>query len=128
MKQELEAVEQLMTRLLNANNKGALTEEQIPKFGRWLKQVLVRQWISQWNKKEPHQGSGLRRLFSKEGIISHCLVYACEYSDIYERALSHALPMNFCIWVNPGQVLYRLGQGPKMEVYKDPTMDHDDLM
>ena len=121
MKLELEAVVDLMQQLLHAYNKEYLSEKQIDRFGRCLKRVLYKQWITSWYPNDPNRGSGFRTLwvYPDEGVQSF-LTEACEVSLIYWTTLRQALPLNFTIWVNPGTVKYRIGEsGVILTVYSN---------
>ena len=110
MDNELEATADLIKSMINDHNKDYLTEKQIDRFGRCLKRVLKLQWKHTWNPNQPKSGNGFRSLwvYPEEGMNQY-LHETCKACQIYSSNLKLALPLDFTIWVNPGQVRYCLG-------------------
>ena len=118
MKHELEAVVQLIKRLLLAHNKETLTEPQVTRFINCFCEILRRHCILQdWLAKDSRKNTII--LYVKDNKVDSHFVSACECTGISVSLLKQVLPAHLFIWMDPGHVTYRLGQnGAIVTVYE----------
>ena len=121
MKHELEAVVQLIKRLLLAHNKETLTEPQVTRFINCFCDILRRHCILQdWLAKDSRKNTII--LYVKDNKVDSHFVSACECTGISVRLLQQVLPTHLTIWMDPGYVTYRLEEnGAIVTVYKNPN-------
>jgi hypothetical protein len=95
-----------------------LDEAGVDRFGKHLTLVLYEQYSDHWFPRQPWRGSAFRSL-SINGKLDLCVVKAAEASGVNSRVLRSCLPAELTVWIDPGQVSYRIGEdGSVCDLFK----------
>lgn len=99
--------------LVRALVSGGLIEAQASTFGKHLRTLLAAKVDrdASWLPDEPHRGSSLRVLRTEPGRFDGLMAAAATAAAINVTAVVAALPSSFAVWVDPGDVCVRIGNG-----------------
>lgn len=96
------ALSYLATHLYNK-----LPRRRINLFTELLSSSLSNKYQGHWYPQQPQRGSAFRCLKSTDPLIKTATIEAnIAYTDVIE-----SLPKDLCLWVDPGEVSYSVGEG-----------------
>lgn len=104
MKEEVQCACELFSKLLETRN---LPRQFVQPFRARLGELLSERFREHWDTNNPTKGSGYRciRINSKMDPIISNAAKATGLKDI-----SKYLPVEFTMWIDPGDVSYRIGE------------------
>jgi protein Tob/BTG len=121
MKQELISAANLIVHLLRLNKNCRISEAQLKKFRNCLIETIYRRCRDHWFPDAPEKGSCYRSLRFHEIKKVSCLTQACEAAKLKKEFLQEMLPNDLMIWINPLEVLYRIGEDGCICILYDHT-------
>jgi protein Tob/BTG len=121
MKQELKSAANLIVHLLRLNKNCRISEAQLKKFRDCLIENIYRRCRDHWFPDAPEKGSGYRSLRFYEIKKDSCLSQACEAAKLKKEFVQEMLPNDLMIWINPLEVLYRIGEDSCICILYDHT-------
>jgi hypothetical protein len=121
MKQELESAANFIVHLLRLNKNCHISEVQLIKFRNCLIDTLRRRCRDHWFPDAPEKGSCYRSLRFYEIKSESCLTQACDTAKLKKKFLQEMLPNELMIWINPLEVLYRIGEDGCICILYDHT-------
>jgi len=113
---------QVALNFLISNLYNKLPRRRVNIFGEELEKALKQKFANHWYVEKPMKGSAFRCL--KTGQPTDPVLVAAAFSanvpiaDIIEN-----LPGEMAIWIDPGEVSYRIGQGPVKILWSESEMD-----
>jgi len=94
-----------------------LTEESIAVFSKVLISNMEESFVKTWRPELPNYGSANRCIRINFGMIDSTILDAAKAAGI-AGIISQILPKEFCMWVDPLEVSYRLNdRSPPYAIY-----------
>ena len=122
MREEISVAERFLTKLLLDSDKPQLKIGDLVDFGWYLRHVLILKYVNHWYPLCPYRGSGYRCIRLGKGSSK---TQNSEIDPVYIKALSKCgiaieeflerMPENLTIWIDPGEVSYRIGECGKIK-------------
>mmetsp|Transcript_34551 Transcript_34551/g.90497 ORF Transcript_34551/g.90497 Transcript_34551/m.90497 type:complete len:178 (-) Transcript_34551:1273-1806(-) len=88
-----------------------------------LEQIMSDRWAGHWHPENPERGSAYRCISITDGRLDPLLREACERAGVAAETVGAALPTEFSVWTDPGQVSVRMGKSgsvwPLEQFYQD---------
>lgn len=108
MRNEVISAVDFVKKLLKAGNP-SISVETLDKFGANLRDVMMSHYKTHWFPEAPFKGSGYRcvRLYHK---VDPLIIKAGSASGLDADLLYTSLPKELTMWVDPGEVSYRIGE------------------
>lgn len=106
MHTEIQAAISFLTLLIKPLS---LSEAKLNLFQETLRQSLETRYSSCWYPEDPLRGSAYRALTTFHGELDQSIQEAVTAVDHSRKAVERCLPRDFVIWVDHGEVSYRLG-------------------
>eukprot|EP00040_Diaphanoeca_grandis_P013668 m.69074 g.69074 ORF g.69074 m.69074 type:complete len:173 (-) comp24046_c0_seq1:47-565(-) len=75
-----------------------------------LLKVLTRRHDGHWHPDSPERGSAFRCVSVQDGHLDPVLRDAAKMAGVQDSLVSKALPQNFTLWIDPGDVSVRIGE------------------
>jgi hypothetical protein len=122
MREEISVAERFLTKLLLDSDKPLLKIGALVDFGLNLRHILILKYVDHWYPLCPYRGSEYRciRLGKGSSKTKHS-----EIDPVYIKTLSKCgitieeflerMPENLTIWIDPGEVSYRIGECGKIK-------------
>jgi protein Tob/BTG len=122
MREEISVAERFLTQLLLDSDKPQLKIGALVDFGLNLRHILILKYENHWYPLCPYRGSEYRciRLGKGSSKTKHS-----EIDPVYIKTLSRCgitieefldrMPENLTIWIDPGEVSYRIGECGKIK-------------
>ena len=122
MREEISVAERFLTQLLLDSDKPQLKIGALVDFGLNLRHILILKYENHWYPLCPYRGSEYRCIRLGKG--SSKTKYS-EIDPVYIKTLSRCgisieefldrMPENLTIWIDPGEVSYRIGECGKIK-------------
>lgn len=116
---EVESASRFLAHLVTLG-RTSLSEPQLAQLKRALLEVLRLRYRDHWFPDKPHKGSGYRciRINGKLDPVVEAAAVRCGLSAL---VLKSTFPPELTIWVDPGEVSYRIGENGSICVLFDAT-------
>lgn len=105
---ELDAAVQLMTRLVSKTPAGKQNMHKMSQFNAQLVKALREYYSGHWYPERPMRGSGHRCLRVNQSGSTSIIEKTAMTSE--NRWVLDSLPKEFTLWIDPGEVSYRIGE------------------
>jgi len=105
---ELEAALELMTRFVSKTPSGKANHHKLGQFNALLVKSLREYYLGHWYPERPMRGSGHRCLRVNQSGSTSIIEKTAITSD--NRWVLDSLPKEFTLWIDPGEVSYRIGE------------------
>jgi len=116
---EIQSASHFLTHLV-ALGRANLTEPQLCQLRLALLETLRLRYRDHWFPDKPHKGSGYRciRINGKLDPVVEGAAVRCGLSAV---VLKSTFPPELTVWVDPGEVSYRIGENGSICVLLDPS-------
>ena len=122
MREEISVAERFLTQLLLDPEKPQLKIAALVGFGLTLRRVLILKYENHWYPLSPYRESEYRCIRLGQGSSK---TKNSEIDPVYIKTLSRCgitieeflnrMPENLTIWIDPGEVSYRIGECGKIK-------------
>jgi protein Tob/BTG len=122
MREEISVAERFLTQLLLDPEKPQLKIAALVDFGLTLRHILILKYENHWYPLSPYRESEYRCIRLGKGSST---TKSSEIDPVYIRTLSRCgitteeflnrMPENLTIWIDPGEVSYRIGEYGKVK-------------
>lgn len=116
MKLELHSASHFIIHLLRLH-KCPISNYKLNQLWINLNTVLYRRYKSHWFVNKPNKGSAYRCIRCYETYTDALITEAGKLSKIPEITLWKSLPSELTLWIDPGEVYYRIDNGPIYVLY-----------
>lgn len=86
-----------------------LPRRRVNLFGEELDKAIRQKFIGHWYPEKPFKGSAYRCLRVGDPLDAVIHIAACE-SGLDVQDIVENLPLELCVWIDPGEVSYRIGE------------------
>ncbi|XP_023690586.1 maternal B9.15 protein isoform X1 [Paramormyrops kingsleyae] len=108
MRREVSSAVDFLKRL--AQHRGGVDKNRLAHFSTRLKELLCSKFAGHWYPENPSRGQAFRCIrINRFGPCDELLQQACEECALKSAELG--LPLEFSMWIDPGEVCARLGEG-----------------
>ena len=108
MKSELHSATYFITYILRIK-RCPISENKLNKLRLHLNDVLYRKYRDHWFVDKPNKGEGYRCIRCNEHYTDPMIIEAGDRSGISGDIIKEYLPPELTLWINPGEVYYRIG-------------------
>ena len=82
-----------------------------------LNHIMYRKYKYHWFIDKPNKSSAFRCIRCNKDHVDFLIAEACELSKISKNVLQNYLPTEFILWIDPGEVYYRIGNNQMCVLY-----------
>ena len=94
-----------------------LSEAKHQKLWNNLNKIMIRKYKNHWFTDKPNKSSAFRCLRCYDTYLDCIIQEACQLSKISEKIIHKYLPTELILWIDPGEVYYRVGNGYMYVLY-----------
>lgn len=102
-----------------------LPRRRVNIFGEELEKALKNKFKGHWYPEKPFKGSAYRCLKTGDPV-DPVLVLAAKESGVPIQDILENLPSELAVWVDPGEVSYRIGETSMVKILYSECADHDE--
>jgi protein Tob/BTG len=124
MKEEINCACEFLCSNIRAASGTVLTQGQLETYKTVLKKLIVHKFTNHWYPDKPMKGNGFRcvNIDKDTRVVDPMLVKAAEVSDISKDIFLLAFRFGLALWIDPGDVSYRIGHSSNVvSLYKTTT-------
>ena len=110
MKLELHSASNFITYILRSN-RCPINNCKLNQLWINLNKMMYIKYRDHWFISKPNKGSGYRCIRCNESHTDLLITEAGRLSNIPELTLKKYLPFELTLWIDPGEVYYRIGNG-----------------
>ena len=110
MRPELQSVGNFLAYLIKTSTTRKVKVAKLENFTTRVIEVLQRHYRHRWHIEQPWKGSNYREIKINPRARNPYITKAANMADIKEKNLYRSLPAYVCIWIDPLQVTYRIGE------------------
>jgi protein Tob/BTG len=119
MQKEIQEATQFLARLLPKHIDAGLKKS----FTHKVESQLLSRFAQHWHTANPARGSAYRALISFHGHVDPVLISAAKQAGIDN--IGRYLPLEFTLWIDPGNVSYRMGDHGSIGVVYDASTEQN---
>ena len=118
MKDEVHSAVDFLSKTLAT--RPSVTEEQRSAFRDTLQRLITAKFEHHWHPDQPLKGNAFRclNIDTVTNTIDPILVKAAQGSDVSPLRLSEVFPDGLDLWIDPGEVSCRIGQGDIWPIFQ----------
>nr|XP_018896708.1 PREDICTED: protein Tob1-like [Bemisia tabaci] len=102
-----------------------LPRRRVNIFGEELEKALKEKFRGHWYPEKPFKGSAFRCIKTGDPV-DPVLEKAARESGVLIQDILENLPQELAVWVDPGEVSYRIGEKGAVKVLFSESIDHQD--
>ncbi|CAB3363118.1 Hypothetical predicted protein [Cloeon dipterum] len=104
-----------------------LPRRRVNLFGEELERALREKFNGHWYPEKPMRGSAYRCIKTGTGSIDPVLDMAARESGIPVQDVLENLPQDMAVWVDPGEVSYRIGEKGAVRILYNESMAQNNV-